>query len=323
MLSAEFQVVRAAVFYQEGFAPSQRRLLREVAMEVQVEAFKPKSAPASPEDNSLMYFSPETSRVRLPDELSAEIAAKVEAYQKEKSEIKTELRDAICQQDRATNAQRVQALRQLAESQTPRIAALEILAEDIRQGLALQPKQPGPPSPPSLPPELATRITAYQKEKIVLRKLLQDKLKELGKGLTPTKTGFSRTEAASGDDLHPDDVGPALLGKDRQKLMRDALAAFSQATADRFTALGKEKEAIRGELARLVSTPTETVAGKSADTLLKEFADAVQQQEAWQQYGDYQVAVFQPGLSPEQRRLLFDAAIENLALPLPGGERLH
>jgi hypothetical protein len=104
--------------------------------------------------------------------------------------------------------------------------------------------------------------------------------------------------------------------------MRDALAAFSQATADRFTALGKEKEAIRGELARLVSTPTETVAGKSADTLLKEFADAVQQQEAWQQYGDYQVAVFQPGLSPEQRRLLFDAAIEKLALPLPGGERL-
>ena len=27
-----------------------------------------------------------------------------------------------------------------------------------------------------------------------------------------------------------------------------------------------------------------------------------------------------PGLSPEQRRLLYDAAIEELALPLPGGE---
>ena len=27
-----------------------------------------------------------------------------------------------------------------------------------------------------------------------------------------------------------------------------------------------------------------------------------------------------PGLSPEQRRLLFDAAVEELALPLPGGE---
>jgi hypothetical protein len=27
-----------------------------------------------------------------------------------------------------------------------------------------------------------------------------------------------------------------------------------------------------------------------------------------------------PGLSPEQRRLLFDAAVEKLALPLPGGE---
>jgi len=55
---------------------------------------------------------------------------------------------------------------------------------------------------------------------------------------------------------------------------------------------------------------------------LTEFADATQKQEAWQQYGEYQVAVFQSGLSPEQRRLLFDVAIEKLALPLPGGEYL-
>ena len=45
-------------------------------------------------------------------------------------------------------------------------------------------------------------------------------------------------------------------------------------------------------------------------------------QETWQNYGEYQTAVFQPGLSPEQRRLLFDAAIEKLSLPLPGGERI-
>jgi hypothetical protein len=291
-------------------------------MEVQVEAFKPKSAPASSEDNSFRYFSPETARARLPDELSAELAAKVEAYAIEKTGIKTELRDAIYQQDKATTAQRIRALQQLAESQAPRIAALEILAEDIRQGLALQPKQPGPPSPPPLPPDLAARITAYLKEKVTLRRLLQDKLKELGQGLTPDNFRFRQIQAGTDSDLHTNEINPSLDVEDRKKLIRDVLAAFNQATADRFTAIGKEKEAIRSELARFARADPKAVAGKSADTLLTEFAEAIQMQETWQPYGEYQVAVFQPGLSPEQRRLLFDAAIEKLALPLPGGERI-
>jgi len=42
--------------------------------------------------------------------------------------------------------------------------------------------------------------------------------------------------------------------------------------------------------------------------------------EAGHLYGDYRIAVFQPGLSPEQRRLLFDSVIERLDLPLPRGE---
>jgi hypothetical protein len=44
------------------------------------------------------------------------------------------------------------------------------------------------------------------------------------------------------------------------------------------------------------------------------------QKEARPLYTDYNVAVFQPGLSPEQRRLLFAAALQKLGLPLPGGE---
>ena len=37
-------------------------------------------------------------------------------------------------------------------------------------------------------------------------------------------------------------------------------------------------------------------------------------------YREYRQALFEPGLSPEQRRLLFDGAIERLELPLPRGE---
>jgi hypothetical protein len=39
-------------------------------------------------------------------------------------------------------------------------------------------------------------------------------------------------------------------------------------------------------------------------------------------YKDYRVAMLEPGLSPEQRRLLFGAALAGLAQPLPPGDRM-
>ena len=37
-------------------------------------------------------------------------------------------------------------------------------------------------------------------------------------------------------------------------------------------------------------------------------------------FSEYKMAVFEPGLSPEVRRLLFDAVVERLELPLPRGD---
>jgi hypothetical protein len=62
---------------------------------------------------------------------------------------------------------------------------------------------------------------------------------------------------------------------------------------------------------------------KSINDLLEEFENSRQEQEVWERYRDYQTAVLLPGLSPEQRRLLFAAAVEKLALPLPAGEVAH
>ena len=62
------------------------------------------------------------------------------------------------------------------------------------------------------------------------------------------------------------------------------------------------------------------VKGPYADVLSKNFSEALQQLETWRSYRNYQIAVFEPGLSPEQRRLLFDLALEKLSLPLPAGE---
>ena len=43
-------------------------------------------------------------------------------------------------------------------------------------------------------------------------------------------------------------------------------------------------------------------------------------QENAEGYRDYRAAVFEPGLSPEQRRLLLGGALRKLELPLLGGE---
>ena len=37
-------------------------------------------------------------------------------------------------------------------------------------------------------------------------------------------------------------------------------------------------------------------------------------------FSEYRIAVFEPGLSPAQRRLLFDSVVERLELPLPRGD---
>jgi len=84
--------------------------------------------------------------------------------------------------------------------------------------------------------------------------------------------------------------------------------------------LNEEKEAIRSEVARFAATHRESDGEKSVQTLIRNFLDSMREEEAWQPYQDYRTAVYQPGLSPEQRRLLFEIALEKLALPLPDGE---
>jgi hypothetical protein len=44
------------------------------------------------------------------------------------------------------------------------------------------------------------------------------------------------------------------------------------------------------------------------------------QRQAEDSFSEYRTAVFEPGLSPEQRRLLFDGVVERLDLPLPRGD---
>ena len=62
----------------------------------------------------------------------------------------------------------------------------------------------------------------------------------------------------------------------------------------------------------------------NAETLLRQRAASMEEFDTFGRaaviYTNYRIAMLQPGLSPEQRRLLFGYALVGLAQPLPHGE---
>lgn len=319
-LAFEFQVVRAAIFFQEGLSPAQRRLLRELAMELQVQAFGPKNAATTP-DESLVFFQPETSRIRILNTIPPEIAAKISVLEEEKNTLKKELRDALYQLDSATPSRRAQQLRQLAEKQEATFASVDVLAEDIRRGLALHPELLGPPTTPSFPPDLAARIMAYEKWKLSLQKVLQTKLEETRVAMGPEGAVTRRDLDAPGHAVVAYDA-TRVGSEERLNSVREAVTAFNRDYGPKFAALKEEQEHIRTAIAAWANTSAGKEEKRSVDDLLRDFEQSRRRQEVWQNYKDYQNAVLLPGLSPEQRRLLFNGAIEKLALPLPPGENV-
>ena len=94
-----------------------------------------------------------------------------------------------------------------------------------------------------LPPALAQRINAYQREKLSLQEALAARIKGQNPGVET----------------------------------REAIDAFNKENAGRIAALSKEREAIRDELSKLAAANAGTASGKSLDVLLKEYAAGVQE----------------------------------------------
>ena len=325
---AQYQVMRAAVFYQKGLSTAQRRLLREIAMELEevagraLENGDATPAPAlSADTNPLFFFSPETARLRLPVELSPELARKISDYEKDKSDLKAELRETVVAQDSARfDFLRARALAKLAEKQQPRIDALEAMADDIRRELALLPKLARPPAPPPLPPSITARMTALLHEKRAAQKSALVLVQQIRKIIS-----VSRVDATKGTDgraklsimISPQDRTEAKV-----KPVRNLVARYNDENLARITALEKETEAIRHDVAQFIGNGPDTDdPEKAVRVLMDESYNTLERREEWALYKDYRAAVLEPGLSPEQRRLLYDGSLETLDLPLPGADR--
>lgn len=272
----EFSVLRAAIYYQEGLAPAQRQLLREIVIEL-AEALGDRDTPAfgeSFEPEQVVFFLPHTARFRVPAGLDEALAAEIAAFTAAKAALKQELREALFTLDRESSGRRERALQELATRQAPRLAALESMAERIRAGLAAQPGAVHADGPTGLPPELAARIDRYLREKSEVQRAAQQQ---------------AQASAAS----------------------RASLAEFEARNRARLAALATEARAIRDEVARF-SAGDGAAGPKSVEALLADFMGAFKLQQLQSLYADYRNAVLSPGLSPAQRQLLYDAALAAL-----------
>lgn len=284
--SVKLQILDFSRYYREDISPDQRRLLGEIVAE-QVDK----------DPGSLFYLSPEPARMRLPSDLPATLAAEIAAYRKEKVELENELMRAMFPPDpTASGPARAAAMQALQAAQAARVAELEASAESIRTGLAALNDPARSPDLPALSPELGERIANYRADKLALQKALLALVEHVKQG-SPS----------------PDDPGLA----DR---IRDAIADFTRKNAARYAAVDRTRDSIRADLARLAGAGPNPANGSSPDALLAKFSESRRQLETYWDYRDYQTAVLQPGLSPPQRRLLFDGAVEKLALPLPEEE---
>jgi hypothetical protein len=322
-LSQEFQALCGAAFYQEGLILVQRRLLFEAAIELKAGVNSIAGSTPEAPGMRLLYFSPETSRIMVPANLPPALEEKLAEYLALKDALKTGLRDALGETDGASGDARRDAMVKLAAAQAARIARTEALAEEIRGGLAALPNPPGPPAQPTLPPELASRVSDYRRHKLELLKTLRSML----------AAPFPRGDAngASGKAA-PVDTSMGTLAwmhdgstttEIRTNELKVSVADFDHRQNELIAELNKEEAGIRESLAAYVRSVGGPPDRKSVNDLLKDFEDARQRQEIWDRYRDYQAAVLLPGLSAGQRRLIFDAAIERLSLPLPAGERTN
>jgi len=317
----EFKVIRASAFFAPGLSPAQRRLLRELAIEMDQPLTEPTADLSLDAPKPYFFFTPETARIRLPDDLSPEITAKIDAYQAAKTQLKSALRAAIYKNDRAFfGFNRTKAFRALAEEQAPALAQIEIQAEEIRTLLVPYPRA-SRPAVPIITEALSTRIAGFLREKQSLQRTLVEKFAAIKTAFPENRVEYIRLGDSYGIEI-VSNRRSSRAEEGKVTALRAELAPFNADQTRRVAALNREKDIIQKSLLEVAKTKLKADAtAADVDGLIKHFAQKFAEQEGWQRYRDYDTAVFEPGLSPEQRRLLFADALVQLDLPLPRGSR--
>lgn len=294
----EFEVVRAAAYYWNGFLPAQRRLLREVAMEMS-EVIATRNDPASRVDEFLMLFSPETTRIPRPGSASRELTVLITRYEEEKRRLKEELRDTIYEFDGSLTAYtRHRRIEELATSQKAPIAALDGLAEDIRRQLVHVPDYRRFRGPQVLNAELVARLKAFVDETVSLyadrSAFVEERIRKRGAAAPPAGEGAKpeepRESRARARALWEVENGERVMA--REHMAEELLVLLT--------------EALPIEEAERLNGPPDLA-----------ITDYLYRRDEAEAYAEYDLATIEPGLSPAQRRLLLASAMARLRLVMP------
>lgn len=322
-LSAQYQVIIGASYYQKNLLPAQRRLLREIATDINELSDKPVNEPqvgganTTTDSSPLFSFAPETARFRLPPNLPEALMAKILTYEKEKSALKQELNDAIKAADDALfSVFRNRTAKELATKQEARLAALDLVAEDIRRDYAAQPQQPRPPALPTVAPGVAEQIKSLVTERRARPTYLSSMLAAVAR-VVPIQSARS-TKDESGKDILSIRLNTRGQQPERVQAANQIIRDYQADTVKRADALTRKEATVREAVGAMFRAPAGPDRDREVDQFLENYEDTMDRQDLWYRYEDYRTAVLQPGLSPEQRRLLFDAGIGELQLPLPG-----
>ncbi len=107
-----------------------------------------------------------------------------------------------------------------------------------------------------------------------------------------------------------------VAARKRSQVVQAEIAALAAEHRRALATFAQERAAIRVELARELSLNDAVEMDAALTAAIQEALQA----ENDGPYRAYYAAVFEPGLSPEQRRLLLDSAMDQLGQPLPSGE---
>ena len=287
-----------AVYDFTGLSPEQRQLLPEIAYD-RGRQEKPEKPASKGVQGDLIFFLPGTARLRLPPLLTPSLETKIQSFIAAKEDLKTELRNAVLQDNDFSANQRAQRLTALAAAQAPRFAALDTLAEEIRAELAAYGwfDQSGQSD---LPADLTQRVGDFYARKVKAQREVLARLREL-------RTEFPRAQF----DIARQGAGLAIVRIGPNPKSVAGLAEFNASLASRYTAFANESEILRHDIQRYTESNPNRVA-RTVDQLAADFARAYSARANWNRYRRYFQAVLEPGLSPVQRRLLFQSAAEEL-----------
>ncbi len=286
-----FKAVHAAQF-QDGWSLEQRHLLQSIAAVLQLG--RDPAQPAGPG-----FFLPALARFSWPETADVALTGERQRFDDLRRSLETELRQAVLGPNATVkNTRQASAL---AARQAAQFDELHQLAETIRLGLAGLP-DPAEPAPSRFPPELVRQVGEAVSLKSAFQTECTRRVQALSRSLAPRKVKLVLREqqpvlesdppvAAEDEAVALKSANEKLVGLHRElteamQAARDAIVRYSETReGENLPAVGK----LSAQLARLHA-----------------------QQETWRRFADYRAAVLTPGLSPAQRRLLFNAALRDL-----------